>query len=292
MSAKPNVNLDDNSAVGIAQPNVKANCQTGDKADAAGTNSKEAPDKLQQLGMLIGKVAHELRNPLGTINTSAYLIERRSQSDDPKIEEAIERMKTAIGRCERLIAELLDFAKANQLAKDHISLDLWLTRILAEQAQGLPSAIELEFSLGVGEATVALDAHKMQAVISNLIANAAEALVGKGEIPSNYFRPDPKICVSSRRTPRGIEVSVYNNGPRIDEQDLKKIMRPLYTTKSFGTGLGLSVVQDILKQHGGGLEIENGGETGVTFTAWISCEPLEEVGNFGERTGSIMCGLN
>ncbi|MDH3582501.1 MAG: ATP-binding protein [Hyphomicrobiales bacterium] len=276
------------------------NAELGDSSDRAGrdsagaktTNSLEAADKLKQLGMLTGKVAHELRNPLGTINTAVYVIERRGQSDDPKIDQAIERIKTAIARSDRLISELLDFAKGNELAKDLIPVDLWLTRVLAEQAQNLPRAIKLEFNLDAGSAAIAFDAYKMQASINNLINNAAEALVGKGDDPSSYFRSDPEIRVSTRLAQRGLEISVYNNGPMIDEQDMKKILTPLFTTKSFGTGLGLSVVQDILVQHGGGLEIENGRQTGVTFTAWISSESLQMAEDCTERTGSIMCGLN
>jgi signal transduction histidine kinase len=292
MSSNSNIRLDDNFAGRAVESIVQAKCQDNDEAAAADANPIEVADKMQQLGMHIGKVAHELRNPLGTINTSAYLIERHSQSDNPKLVEAIDRMKGAIGRCDRLIAELLDFAKANQLAKDRIPLDLWLTRILGEQAQNLPRELELEFNLGVGEAMVTIDAHKMQAAIANLINNATEALMGKNENSADYYRQDPKIRISSRLTQRGVEISVYNNGPKIDEQDLEKILTPLYTTKSFGTGLGLSVVQDTLRQHDGGLEIENGSDTGVTFTAWVSSGLSNSAHDCDERTGSIMCGLN
>ena len=293
MGINPHIDQHPSSCAEHETPRVTTNGQTDSAAHEISTNLSDAADKLQQLGMLTGKVAHELRNPLGTINTSVYLIERYSQQiDNPKIDDAIDRIKGAIARCDRLIAELLDFAKTNELTKDQIPLDLWLTRVLAEIAQGLPKALNLEFNLGVGEATVALDAHKMQAVITNLVTNAAEALVGNGKTLSHYFRPDPKICVSSKPSHRGLEISVYNNGPKIDERDLERILEPLYTTKGFGTGLGLAVVQDILKRHGGGLEIENHSGTGVTFTAWISSEDLTSADSSNERTGSIMCGLN
>lgn len=292
MSNKSNIRLADSFADKSADPTIQARVQNDYDSGGADAAQIDVADKMQLLGMHIGKVAHELRNPLGTINTSAYLIERYSQSETPKVGEAIDRMKGAIGRCDRLIAELLDFAKANQLAKDRVPFDLWLTRILAEQAQSLPRELELEFNLGVGEAMVAIDTHKMQAAISNLINNATEALMGKNENSADYFRQDPKIRISSRLTQRGVEISVYNNGPKIDERDLEKILTPLYTTKSFGTGLGLSVVQDTLRQHDGGLEIENGSDTGVTFTAWISSGLSKAAQDCDERTGSIMCGLN
>ncbi|MDH3741325.1 MAG: hypothetical protein OER56_06975 [Hyphomicrobiales bacterium] len=122
-----------------SEPSVLSDCKSKDSGGVEGTNPAEAADKLKQLGLLTSKAAHELRNPLGTINTAVYVIERRAQFDDPNIEEAIARIKTAISRSDRLISELFDFAKTNQLSRDLIPVDLCLTRILAERAQNLPS---------------------------------------------------------------------------------------------------------------------------------------------------------
>lgn len=277
----------DNVSENDSRPALQA-VQIGSKSDKCPTDSE---DKLRQLGMLTGKVAHELCNPLSTIHNSLHVIERQARPGDLKLEAAIERIRAAVCRSNRLVTELLDFAKANQLSKDVIPCDLWLSRILAEQAQYLPNAIKLDFDLAAGDAAIAFDAYKMEASISNLINNAAEALVGKDYNPFNNFRSDPLIRVSSTLAERGLEISVYNNGPKIEEANLEKILTPLYTTKSFGTGLGLSVVQDILLQHGGGLEIENGADTGVTFTAWIPTDAERGAETARVRTGSIMCGL-
>ena len=87
----------------------------------------------------------------------------------------------------------------------------------------------------------------------------------------------PNIKIESRRTARGIEISVTDNGPGISAENLQKIKEPLFTTKSFGTGLGLPAVEKILEQHDGGLEITSKPGEGASFTAWFPIiETLEE----------------
>ena len=73
-------------------------------------------------------------------------------------------------------------------------------------------------------------------------------------------------------SPRGAELIVADNGPGISPENLKKILEPLFTTKNFGTGLGLPAVQNILQQHGGGLDIASKEGEGATFTAWFPAE--------------------
>ena len=87
----------------------------------------------------------------------------------------------------------------------------------------------------------------------------------------------PGIRIESVRTARGIEISVTDNGPGITAENLLRLKEPLFTTKSFGTGLGLSAVEKILEQHGGGLEIKSKPGEGACFTAWFPfIETLEE----------------
>jgi signal transduction histidine kinase len=74
--------------------------------------------------------------------------------------------------------------------------------------------------------------------------------------------------VTSRQTARGIELSLSDNGPGISKEHAEKIFEPLFTTKSFGTGLGLPAVQKIVEQHGGGLEVQSNPGQGAKFIAW------------------------
>jgi signal transduction histidine kinase len=101
--------------------------------------------------------------------------------------------------------------------------------------------------------------------------------VGKGDELSGDSEFVPNIKIKSHRTGRGVEIVVADNGPGISAENLQKIREPLFTTKSFGTGLGLPAVEKILEQHDGGLEITSKLGEGACFTAWFPImEKLEE----------------
>jgi signal transduction histidine kinase len=123
----------------------------------------------------------------------------------------------------------------------------------------------------------AIDPERMSRSLINLISNASEALVGKGDELSGDPEFVPNIKIKSHRTGRGVEIVVTDNGPGISSENLLKIREPLFTTKSFGTGLGLPAVEKILEQHDGGLEITSKLGEGACFTAWFPIiEKLEE----------------
>jgi signal transduction histidine kinase len=100
-------------------------------------------------------------------------------------------------------------------------------------------------------------------------------MVGMGDDPHKFKTQSPKIRVNTRKSDRGIEIDVTDNGPGIAEEQIPKILEPLFTTKSFGTGLGLPAAIQVLEQHRGGLQVRGGLGTGATFTAWIPLAPQQ-----------------
>lgn len=153
-----------------------------------------------------------------------------------------------------------------------IDLDSWLADTVKETAQNLPPMVEVECSLGLDGRKLNFDPDRMQRVVINLISNASEAMVGRGDAPVQANGPVPRICIQSRMSRRGVELVVVDNGPGITQENLTKILEPLFTTKNFGTGLGLPAVQNILAQHGGGLDIASREGEGASFTAWFPVE--------------------
>ena len=130
---------------------------------------------------------------------------------------------------------------------------------------------------GAGGRQFTVDSGKLQRALVNLLSNASEAMVGKGNDPSEFTTAEPKIIVSTALTERGVEINVIDNGPGISPENLNKIMQPLFTTKSFGVGLGLPAVEKILEQHGGGLEISSAQGSGTKMVAWFPvAQPVEE----------------
>ena len=225
--------------------------------------------KMAQLGQLTATVAHEIRNPLSVVQTSAFLIERKFKGSNPGIEKPLARIKSGITRCDGIITELLDFARSRSLQLQDVDLDDWLTSIVREQAERLPEQVAIECQLGLNGAKVAFDPDRMSRAIINFMSNASEAMVGKGKDTPEEPTADPRIVISTAMSSRGIEVSVTDNGPGISEENISKIREPLFTTKSFGVGLGLPAVEKIFEQHGGGMEISSSPGSGAMFTGWF-----------------------
>jgi signal transduction histidine kinase len=236
---------------------------------------KEAQDelvtrgKLAQLGQLIATVAHEIRNPLGAVRTASFLLERKTRGKGLGIEPQIERINSGIGRCDAIITQLLDFARSKSLQYDSLDLDDWLEKTLEEEIQKLPAAVTVQRQPGLGGALVQFDPGRLSRGIINLVSNASEALVGKGDDPAKFANASPRITIATRGHGEHVEIAVSDNGPGISAANLQRIFEPLFTTKSFGTGLGLSAVQKIAEQHGGALSVASEPGAGATFTIRI-----------------------
>ena len=232
--------------------------------------------KMAQLGLLTATVAHELRNPLGTVRTSAFLLQRKLKDSIPGAESQFERINNGVIRCDNIITQLLDFSRSRSPHLKNTAIDEWLVKTADEEAHKLPAAVEVECLLGLEDIEAPIDTAQMSRAIINLISNASEAMAGKGDDPANFTTRAPKITIKSRLTDRGIEISVSDNGPGIAAENIEKILEPLFTTKNFGTGLGLPAVQKILEQHGGGLEVVSKPGRGATFTAWFPVQQANQ----------------
>lgn len=244
---------------------------------------KDAQDELvkkgrmEQMGQLTATIAHELRNPLGAVRTSTFLLARRIKDKGLGVEAQLQRINTSITRCDDIITQLLDFSRSSKITARREDLDQWLEKALAEEAPKLPSAISIQCRLGTGGVSVAFDPSRLHRALSNLLDNASEALVGKGDDPSRFANPKPEIMVETWLEDNHAVMRVSDNGPGISAENLKRVTEPLFTTKSFGTGLGLPAVEQIVKQHGGTMEMHSELGKGASFTLRLPLEHVEEV---------------
>jgi signal transduction histidine kinase len=233
--------------------------------------------KMAQLGVLVSTVAHELRNPLSVVRTTAFVLQRKLIGASVDAKEHLGRIDSGIKRCDTIISQLLDFTRAQDAVTSPTDLDSWLENILGSECDKLPPAIEITCNLGLNGHMVNIDADRMQRVVINLLNNAAEAMCPRGVTCPDMVGRTPRIDVGTRRTMRGAEISVADNGPGIHAHFIEKIREPLFTTKGFGTGLGIPAAEKIIELHGGGLDISSTLGQGAVFTLWIPLQQQKRV---------------
>ena len=230
--------------------------------------------RMEQLGQLTATIAHEIRNPLGAVRTSAFLLERKTAGKGLGVEQQLQRINAGVVRCDNIITQLLDYSRNKHLVCSLGNLDEWLANTVRDIAEKLPEAVYTECTLGLNDRLIPFDGARLQRAVDNLMRNASEAMVGIGDDPSKFTVTHPRIWVSTQISGREVVISVKDNGPGINAENLGKVREPLFTTKSFGTGLGIPAIEQIAKQHGGRLEIFSETGSGATFSIYI---PLEEI---------------
>ena len=128
--------------------------------------------RMEQMGQLTATIAHELRNPLGAVRTSTFLIERKIKGKELGIEPQIMRINNGVTRCDDIITQLLDFSRSKKLSCRSENLDKWLEKIVSEEAGQLPAVVAIDCLLGLKDLHVPFDPSRLQRAIINLISNA------------------------------------------------------------------------------------------------------------------------
>ncbi len=221
-------------------------------------------ERLAALGQLTATVSHELRNPLGAIRTAVYLVAGRTKDAGLGVEGALERADRSITRCDNIITELLDFTRTTDLALEEVPFDEWLSSVLDEQT--VPKGIAFENQVSTEGLEIAFDQDRFRRVIINVFNNGCEAMLEEAQGGSDKQH---QMTVSSTLSEDRLEVRFVDNGPGIPPEILEKIFEPLYSTKSFGVGLGLPTVRQIMRQHGGDIEMHSTPGQGTTVLLWL-----------------------
>jgi signal transduction histidine kinase len=237
--------------------------KTLDELQAA-TERLARQERLSMLGQVAGTVSHELRNPLSAIRNSMALVRQLTAGKTVGVERALDRVDRNVDRCARIIDDILDFTRGRELTREPIGFDGWLSETLAEISLPASVTVRREFLF---DDEVALDRERFRQIIVNLVDNAAQALADGGWTPAD----DRQRTITVRTEAAGphVRLSVADNGPGIPQDRLPKIFEPLFTTKSFGVGLGLPTVRQIVEQHGGTIDVESTVDEGTSFTIWL-----------------------
>ena len=233
---------------------------------AANVNLSEAEaavrrtERLAALGQLSAGLAHELRNPLGTIKASAEMLSKHVSEGDEITREMAGFISSEVDRTNSLVTRFLDFARPlhPRLAPTMIStvIERAIQMSARDAEKGRVTVVSRDLT---NFPPVPLDAELMERVFYNLLLNAIQA-----------SPPGETVTVKARLLDRILEVCVIDRGSGIDPARIETIFNPFVTTKPEGVGLGLAIVSKIVDGHGGKISVESEPGKGSSFRVALS----------------------
>jgi len=228
-------------------------------------------EKLAALGQLAAGIAHEIRNPLTSINILIHSL-RDKPSDEERHQEDLRVIEEEIHRINEIVDQFLRFAKpAPPLLQEADVLSLFEETLLLLKPQIEKQRIFVEKEFPALPPTV-LDREQMKQVILNLLLNALQAMPGGGRL---------RLSAQVLEDNRWIQLSIQDTGVGIPPEDMNKLFDPFFSTKEGGVGLGLSIAHRILDQHRGKIQAQSTPGRGTLFTLWL---PISHGVNDGNRS--------
>lgn len=215
-------------------------------------------DRLSAVGQLSAGLAHEIRNPLASIEGAVDVLEKDQGSGDRKA-EFLSIIKKECRRLNGLLSNLLDFARPRQPRIKVMHVRKVIDSVVSLAAHtGERKGVSIQVRVPEDLPTIKGDIEQLQQVILNLTLNAIQAMPEGGN-----------ITLAAEQANEQFAIRVVDEGSGVEEEDVDRIFDPFYTTKPAGTGLGLAVAHQIIRQHGGVIKAERNPEKGMTFSVLL-----------------------
>lgn len=212
-------------------------------------------EKLAILGQLAGGVGHELRNPLGVMTNALYYLDAVLRDDRPEVKEYLGILRTQIGLSEKIIGDLLDFARVKTPQRELVAIGELVSEQLARL--GPLNGVSLESEIPKDLPPARIDRVQMGQVVLNLLTNAMQSMdSGRGTLSLRATLDQPDR----------LRLDVADTGSGIAASDAPRIFEPLFTTKARGIGLGLAVSRTLVQANGGDISFASEPGRGTTFT--------------------------
>ena len=220
-------------------------------------------ERLAALGQLSAGLAHELRNPLGTMKASAEMLMRNVGAENETAREVAGFISSEVDRTNSLVTRFLEFARPMRLRLETANVAEILDRAVTLLERDAPQyRVTVYKNYSPDLAPFPLDGELMERVFYNLLLNAAQASAGGGA-----------ITVKTRPSDDMAEVAVIDRGQGIAQKNLEQIFNPFFTTKPEGSGLGLAIVSKIVDEHGGRIAVESEPGKGSVFRVYLPLQP-------------------
>lgn len=244
--------------------------------------AQEHQRRLADIGAVVASVAHEIRNPVYAISSLLHLArEEAKEHDDPELIVLVDKIAAENRRVGRMVQDLLHFGRARELQPEHVDVidlvrtiieDVRSTEQLGERMEPIPTQLELPFERRKG-LTWALDAELIRQVLVNLLRNATRAVrdrTSRTEDMGVVVRLDIKSGLEGRQL---LQIEVQDQGVGMPADVREQVFNAFFTTRSDGTGLGMAVVDRLIRKHGGTVAIDS--EPGVGTSVVIRIPPLQ-----------------
>lgn len=205
-------------------------------------------EKFSTLGKVAGGIAHEIRNPLNAVKTSAYFLLNAKNPSTEKVREHLERIDRQVSTVDNVITALADVAKMPEAKLSPVAMEPLLRGVVS--ALRLPNDLEVVFAFENPMPEVMVDEQQIKIAFGNLIRNARDAMPDGGS-----------LTVGSKVSVSHVVFSIKDSGIGISRENLYNIIEPLFTTKARGMGLGLSITRAIVEKNLGSLSVDS--EIGV-----------------------------
>ncbi len=255
--------------------------------------SRDRIEYLQRIGAwqeIARRLAHEIKNPLTPIQLAVQEVHKTYQGDDPRFRRTLDDAKSIVEEevrtLRRLVSEFSEFARlpVPEVQPGELGglVREW-TRTMDPEALALESqhrdvkphgTIELDTQVTDESLEVMLDPMMLRRVVDNLVRNAVQAILDKGE--------DGHVVIEARRDGEEALLEVRDDGPGVPAKSRERVFDPYFTTKSEGTGLGLAIVKKVVLEHGGSISCGVAKEGGAAFRIRL---PLRRPGRRQERDG-------
>ena len=213
-------------------------------------------EKLSVLGQMASSVGHELRNPLAVMTSALYYLRLVQPNADEKIKQYLGMIEQEVRTSEKIISDLLDFARVKSVDREAVSVSDLICRTL--ERFPVPESVQSILDIPADLPQVYVDPRQMTQVLGNLVVNACQAMAP--------VRSGGKLSIIGNIQNNMIIIVVKDNGAGISPENMKKIFDPLFTTKVKGIGLGLAVSQKLVDANGGSIQVESEAGAGSAFT--------------------------
>lgn len=211
-------------------------------------------EKLAAIGSLASGVAHEINNPAAIIRGNVEILQM-SLADDVGEQEELSEIMKQVERISLITRNLLSSSREQSLNLEPVKIPELLNEILAQLIHHAPMVgVEIKKTFAHELSAVEGDRERLRQLFTNILLNAAQAMAGKGE-----------LCLSGSEEGQWVRILIADTGPGMNESVMGKIFNPFFTTKSNGTGLGLSVSYGIVRAHGGSISVSSSEGQGAAF---------------------------